>query len=184
MSEWLKETGCKPVGYAYAGSNPAPPTRSWASSPGLRRSGWQRSERLVGFGLGSPEAEPVARVRGRTAASRTPPRRARSRATLPPRAQLAQLVEHFHGKEGVVGSSPTLGFSGKPRLERGSPVPMVGRPQRRDVSVTYLGFVGRWERPRSPRWLDIPGEPAARIRGHFDSFRAPLPHAGRAARRP
>src|SRR3954466_1428924 len=25
MSEWLKETGCKPVGYAYAGSNPAPP---------------------------------------------------------------------------------------------------------------------------------------------------------------
>ncbi len=24
MSEWLKETGCKPVGYAYAGSNPAP----------------------------------------------------------------------------------------------------------------------------------------------------------------
>src|SRR3954447_417317 len=27
MSEWLKETGCKPVGYAYAGSNPAPPTR-------------------------------------------------------------------------------------------------------------------------------------------------------------
>src|SRR4051794_25588771 len=28
MSEWLKETGCKPVGYAYAGSNPAPPTAS------------------------------------------------------------------------------------------------------------------------------------------------------------
>src|ERR1044072_580171 len=26
MSEWLKETGCKPVGSAYAGSNPAPPT--------------------------------------------------------------------------------------------------------------------------------------------------------------
>src|SRR3954454_10059897 len=26
MSEWLKETGCKPVGLAYAGSNPAPPT--------------------------------------------------------------------------------------------------------------------------------------------------------------
>ena len=25
MSEWLKETGCKPVGSAYAGSNPAPP---------------------------------------------------------------------------------------------------------------------------------------------------------------
>src|SRR4051794_18985181 len=27
MSEWLKETGCKPVGSAYAGSNPAPPIR-------------------------------------------------------------------------------------------------------------------------------------------------------------
>src|SRR3954454_21068820 len=25
MSEWLKEMGCKPIGYAYAGSNPAPP---------------------------------------------------------------------------------------------------------------------------------------------------------------
>ena len=25
-------------------------------------------------------------------------------------ALLAQLVEHFHGKEGVVGSSPTEGF--------------------------------------------------------------------------
>lgn len=26
MSEWLKETGCKPVGSAYTGSNPVPPT--------------------------------------------------------------------------------------------------------------------------------------------------------------
>ena len=26
MSEWLKEMGCKPIGSAYAGSNPAPPT--------------------------------------------------------------------------------------------------------------------------------------------------------------
>lgn len=26
-------------------------------------------------------------------------------------AQLAQLVEHLHGKEGVSGSSPLLGFS-------------------------------------------------------------------------
>jgi hypothetical protein len=30
MSEWLKETGCKPVGSAYAGSNPAPPTTKLA----------------------------------------------------------------------------------------------------------------------------------------------------------
>src|SRR3954465_6261033 len=33
MSEWLKEMGCKPIGYAYAGSNPAPPTRSLALRP-------------------------------------------------------------------------------------------------------------------------------------------------------
>src|SRR5262245_21647851 len=30
-------------------------------------------------------------------------------------AQLAQLVEHFHGKEGVSGSSPELGLLRKPR---------------------------------------------------------------------
>jgi ribosome-associated protein len=51
MSEWLKERGCKPRGYAYAGSNPAPPI-----------------------------------------------------------ADVAQLVEHLHGKEGVRGSSPLVGF--------------------------------------------------------------------------
>src|SRR3954471_21138735 len=59
MSEWLKEMRCKRIGYAYAGSNPAPPIDR------TRKAGLQ--------------------------------------------AQLAQLVEHLHGKEGVVGSSPTLG---------------------------------------------------------------------------
>ena len=28
LSEWLKEAGCKPVGSAYVGSNPAIPTNS------------------------------------------------------------------------------------------------------------------------------------------------------------
>src|SRR5262245_56044644 len=65
MSEWLKERGCKPRGYAYAGSNPAPPIRP------------------VGAGT---------------------------------YAQLAQLVEHFHGKEGVAGSSPALGLRVAQRL--------------------------------------------------------------------
>jgi ribosome-binding protein aMBF1 (putative translation factor) len=32
VSEWLKETGCKPVGSAYAGSNPAPTTRRTRAS--------------------------------------------------------------------------------------------------------------------------------------------------------
>jgi hypothetical protein len=34
---------------------------------------------------------------------------------LPANALLAQLVEHFHGKEGVAGSSPAEGFIGTPR---------------------------------------------------------------------
>ena len=59
MPEWLKGTGCKPVGYAYAGSNPAPS--------------------ITG------RVKPVDN------------------------AQLAQLVEHLQGKEGVAGSSPALG---------------------------------------------------------------------------
>ena len=33
-----------------------------------------------------------------------------ARYSLASSAQLAQLVEHFHGKEGVIGSSPMLGF--------------------------------------------------------------------------
>ena len=34
----------------------------------------------------------------------------RAHGTMICPAQLAQLVEHFHGKEGVSGSSPELGF--------------------------------------------------------------------------
>ncbi len=54
MPEWLKGTGCKPVGYAYLGSNPSAPTIF---------------------------------------------------------ACVAQSVEHFLGKEEVVGSSPIAGSS-------------------------------------------------------------------------
>jgi hypothetical protein len=47
-------------------------------------------------------------------------------------ALLAQLVEHFHGKEGVVGSSPTEGLSKRPLSGRfafraGSASDLVGR---------------------------------------------------------
>src|SRR5690242_17145654 len=46
----------------------------------------------------------------------TPARLRRRRvATLPGPALLAQLVEHFHGKEGVDGSSPSEGFVRTPR---------------------------------------------------------------------
>ena len=36
-------------------------------------------------------------------------------ATLSPPALLAQLVEHFHGKEGVSGSSPEEGLKNRPQ---------------------------------------------------------------------
>jgi tRNA-Thr(GGU) m(6)t(6)A37 methyltransferase TsaA len=64
MSERPKETRCKRVGTAYAGSNPAPPIR-----PSGRHN-----------------------------------------------ADVAQLVEHLHGKEGVRGSSPLVGFPPEYRL--------------------------------------------------------------------
>ena len=32
VSEWLKETGCKPVGSAYTGSNPVPTMSSYLNS--------------------------------------------------------------------------------------------------------------------------------------------------------
>src|SRR5260370_27486142 len=40
---------------------------------------------------------------------------ARKIREIPANALLAQLVEHFHGKEGVVGSSPTEGSGKAPR---------------------------------------------------------------------
>ena len=42
MSERLKETGCKPVGSAFAGSNPAPPTIRMLRFRGIRIHGLRR----------------------------------------------------------------------------------------------------------------------------------------------
>ena len=44
VSEWLKETGCKPVGIAYSGSNPLAPTICGSSSAG-RASAFQAEGR-------------------------------------------------------------------------------------------------------------------------------------------
>ena len=59
MSEWLKETGCKPVGYAYAGSNPAPAIcpRPHAIGPG------------AGFGATAPAVASTVRSRPASFAS-------------------------------------------------------------------------------------------------------------------
>ncbi len=46
-------------------------------------------------------------------------------ATLLQRALLAQLVEHFHGKEGVIGSSPMEGLQTKGPQARAFPLNRV-----------------------------------------------------------
>ncbi len=52
-------------------------------------------------------------------------------ASLPDavRALLAQLVEHFHGKEGVTGSSPVEGFLQirASRIRAGGVIRLLGR---------------------------------------------------------
>jgi hypothetical protein len=54
-----------------------------------------------------------SRVRGYVADDRRARGGSRRRRGLHSRdlALLAQLVEHFHGKEGVIGSSPIEGFT-------------------------------------------------------------------------
>ena len=79
------------------GSSPSP------SSPRSRSSS-RRAPILVLLG-GSRRRHPRARRRSR-------PADLSEHATLPVPALLAQLVEHFHGKEGVAGSSPAEGLSG------------------------------------------------------------------------
>ncbi len=70
MSEWLKETGCKPVGSAYAGSNPA---------PSIVRAG-ARSRRT-----GHPAHRSGPRARMRACFSRSRPLAAMLRAARPRR---------------------------------------------------------------------------------------------------
>ena len=81
VPEWLKGTGCKPVGYAYPGSNPGAPT----TRP---------------FGMGTP----VHSLR----------------------AHIAQLAEHFLGKEEVTGSSPVVGSTAIPGKSRDSGLDRFG----------------------------------------------------------
>src|SRR4051812_25975899 len=61
MSEWLKEMGCKPIGSAYAGSNPAPPIpqpsiRSLSNQAACPASSWRSAERGR---AGAPVAQPA-----------------------------------------------------------------------------------------------------------------------------
>src|SRR4051812_35014933 len=91
MSEWLKETGCKPVGYAYAGSNPAPPTHAFSlDDPAAPAGGSDTVRRVV-------DDEVIAEA-GRTLAraARSPARvilfGSRARGTGAPDSDLDFLV--------------------------------------------------------------------------------------------
>jgi hypothetical protein len=62
----------------------------------------------TGMSYACPQQRPTAILQPQRS-----PKQARGRQEnpeIPASALLAQLVEHFHGKEGVVGSSPTEGL--------------------------------------------------------------------------
>jgi hypothetical protein len=54
-------------------------------------------------------------------------------------AEIAQLVEHVHGKDGVVGSIPTLGSKIKPN----SFLPISERAARKRAKLGQLGVNGQ-----------------------------------------
>jgi hypothetical protein len=115
---------------------PQPPTRGIRSSP-------PRLSVRCRFGEQSTESRHASRTSATLACSSgrlrsCSPHAARHRPAeaakpgSPANALLAQLVEHFHGKEGVVGSSPTegLGFLPAQGLFAGA-----GSPTRRSFGV-------------------------------------------------
>src|SRR5207244_4654550 len=61
------------------------------------------------FGNRGPISAPAYKPR-RTSGGSTPVPRAINHWNARSCARIAQLVEHFHGKEGVAGSSPAPGF--------------------------------------------------------------------------
>ena len=67
-------------------------------------------------------------------------------------ALLAQLVEHFHGKEGVAGSSPAEGFIGSPRY--GGVSRLLARPRYCSLSRYWVLTGSHWV-PASDR-SDVP----------------------------
>jgi hypothetical protein len=101
----------------YCSAGRSTPPMKWSVAGRSQRSDDQREptyNRLLDGGM--PERSKGARCKraGTAYAGSNPapptPYLASTRAKLGRPAQLAQLVEHFHGKEGVAGSSPALGF--------------------------------------------------------------------------
>ena len=88
---------------------------------------------------------------------------------IPASALLAQLVEHFHGKEGVVGSSPTEGFpcNSWGFWHRGDGRSRVCASTSRPKSARWEGVV-RSESPVSGRYGAVVDHfLAARVVDHF-----------------
>jgi hypothetical protein len=112
---------------------PAAAVTATRSAPAVRRSGWRRA---LAAAAGGPDGG---------SSSRRTTRRYRERL-----ARIAQLVEHLHGKEGVVGSSPT------PGLARARGAPRWVRPRRKDPGGhrgkhSTSRALGRRSTPSSPR---------------------------------
>jgi hypothetical protein len=111
MPEWPKGTRCKRVGYAFAGSNPAPTTS------------------LQHHTARAPSA---ARVRRTARAVATLPA-AHARVGARP-ALVAQSAEHIHGKDGVRGSIPRQGSGDTRKHRRPRPAASGWSPSRRRSS--------------------------------------------------
>src|SRR5438270_10819220 len=104
-------------------SCPTPPRKSLtttASTSGGQSVYARRARRGNFTSRASRERSEVSSPRG----LRSQPTDASGAGDADPPALLAQLVEHFHGKEGVVGSSPTEGLS-----DRLGPCEFWGRPR-------------------------------------------------------
>src|SRR3954447_14269540 len=105
MSEWLKETGCKPVGLAYAGSNPAPPIDVMATWDDVRRLALGLPETSEGSSYGNT----AWKVRDKTFVWERPLRESDRRALgdeAPEGPILAAYVEHLVAKEAVLADDP------------------------------------------------------------------------------
>ena len=134
MPEWPKGSGCKPDGFAFAGSNPAPSTSatrttlflvtcSRASGDSPQQLSGDSPQQLSGDSPQQLSGDSPQHLSGRrsggvcpTAQRGTePPAASRFARVGPggyaarPHALVAQSAERFHGKEEVRGSIPRQG---------------------------------------------------------------------------
>ena len=138
MPEWPKGSGCKPDGFAFAGSNPAPSTSATRSTLFLvtcARASGDSPQHLSGNSPQLLSGDSPRHLSGGvcpTAQRGTePPAASRFARVGPggyaarPHALVAQSAERFHGKEEVRGSIPRQGSRSPPGT---AAAPTVPRP--------------------------------------------------------